>query len=59
MFYLSLLYPSLIIDMFLSLYVCACVGVVWVFSNGYFYVMCVCMSVYFRDFFVCMCGSVV
>ena len=45
--YFSLLYPSLIFDIFLSLCVCVCecVGVVLDFSNGYFPSVCVCVCV--------------
>ena len=57
--YLSLLYPSLIFDMFLLLLlllcvcVCVCIGVVLGFTNSYFSSMCV------LGIFLCMCGSVV
>ena len=46
--YLSLLYPSLIFDMFLSLCVCVCVcmpGVVLDFTDNYFSSVCVCVCV--------------
>ena len=60
--YLSLLYPSFIFDMFLSLCVCVCVcvcvGVVLDFTNSYFSSVCVCECGSWT-FFVCMCGSVV
>ena len=56
----SLLYPSLIFDIFLSLcvcvYVCVSDGVVLGFTNSHFSSLCV--SVYLGDFFVCVwqCG---
>ena len=55
--YSSLLYPSLIFDLFLSLCVCVCVcGVVLGFTNSYFLPRvweCVSWG------FLCICGSVV
>ena len=53
--YLSLLYPSLIFDIFSSLCICVCIGVVLDFTNSYFSSVCECASWGF--FSVCMHGS--
>ena len=53
--YLSLLYPSLIFDMFLSLCLRVCVEVVLDFTNSYFSSVCVCVNLCLGDFLACVC----
>ena len=47
--YLSLLYPSLIIDMFLTLSVCVCVCWSGFGFHEQLFFLCVCMSVHLGD----------
>ena len=58
--YLSLLYSSLTFNVFfiVCVCVCVCVGVVWDFTNSYFYsvFMSVCLGDFFLGVCMCICG---